>query len=107
MRQKIQSKNLNQPFWKFYKEKSIQIIDNGGWHFNSLLTAEEISIKLKSFAHSEFESTKYSDVEIIRNNIENYRDLFGRNRVYQKTALDNSFPDYILKNKDLFKEWVL
>ena len=107
MRQKIKSKNLNQPFWKFYKEKSIEILDNGGWHFNSLLTAEEISVKLKSFAHSEFESSKYSDVDIIRNNIANRRDLFGRNRVYQKVDLDSSFPKYILENKDLLKNWIL
>ena len=46
MRQKIKLKNLTAPFWKFYKEKSIQIIENGGWHFNSLSSAEEISKKL-------------------------------------------------------------
>ena len=54
MRQKVQVKNLSSPFWKFYKEKDIEVINNGGWHFNSLLTPEEISKKLKTFAHNEF-----------------------------------------------------
>ena len=43
MRQQIRVKNLSAPFWKLYKEKSIQVIKNGGWHFNCILTPEEIS----------------------------------------------------------------
>jgi len=107
MRQKIKTNNLNQPFWKFYKEKSIEVFNNGGWHFNSLLTAEDISIKLKTFAHTEFASSAYSDVEIIKNNIKKQRDLFKRNKFYNKIELDNSFPKYILKNKEKFKDWIL
>ena len=42
MRQKVQIKNLKKPFWKFYYEKDIEIYYNGGWHFNSILTPEEI-----------------------------------------------------------------
>jgi beta-1,4-mannosyl-glycoprotein beta-1,4-N-acetylglucosaminyltransferase len=107
MRQKIKTNNLNQPFWKFYKEKSIEVFNNGGWHFNSLLTAEDISVKLKTFAHTEFASSAYSDVEIIKNNIKKQRDLFKRNKFYNKIELDNSFPKYILKNKEKFKDWIL
>ena len=107
MRQKIKIKNLKQPFWKFYKEKSIKIYKNGGWHFNSLLTPIEISTKLKTFAHSEFASPEYSDINIIKKNIIEKRDLFKRNFFYNKVNLDNSFPDYILKNKNLFKDWIL
>ena len=107
MRQEIKVKNLNQPFWKLYKEKSIEIFKNGGWHFNSLLTAEDISIKLKTFAHTEFSSPIYSDVNVIKNNIEKKRDLFKRNKFYNKIDLDNSFPEYILRNKRKFKDWIL
>ena len=107
MRQEIKVKNLNQPFWKLYKEKSIEIFENGGWHFNSLLTAEDISIKLKTFAHTEFSSPIYSDVNVIKNNIEKKRDLFKRNKFYNKIDLDNSFPEYILRNKRKFKDWIL
>lgn len=107
MRQKIKTNNLNQPFWKFYKEKSIEVFNNGGWHFNSLLTAEDISIKLKTFAHTEFARPAYSDVAVIKNNIKNQRDLFKRNKFYNKIELDNSFPKYILKNKEKLKDWIL
>ena len=107
MRQKIVLKNLKTPFWKFYKNKNIEIIDNGGWHFNSLLSPKEISSKLKSFAHQEFSSPEYSDEKIIENNILNHRDLFKRNLKYEKVNLDSTFPKYINENKDLLKEWII
>jgi len=107
MRQKVQIKNLKKPFWKFYYEKDIEIYYNGGWHFNSILTPEEISKKLKTFAHTEYAGPEYSDLSIIKKNIEKKRDLFKRGRHYEKASLDKSFPEYILNNKLLFKDWIL
>ena len=54
MRQKVKSKNLSYSFFRFDKEKNIEIINNGGWHFNNIMDPEAISLKLKTFAHSEF-----------------------------------------------------
>ena len=107
IRQKIIKKNLSQPFWKFYKEKSIEIFDDGGWHFNSLLTPEEISLKLKTFAHTEFAKPEYSNLEIIKKNIEQKKDLFKRNHEYKKVDLDNTYPKYILNNKEKLNYWIL
>ena len=47
MRQHVKSKNLKYSFLRFDKEKNIQIFYNGGWHFNNIMTSEEISKKLK------------------------------------------------------------
>ena len=66
MRQKIKLKNLNYNFLRFDKEKSIQIFDNAGWHFNNILTPEEISLKLKTFAHTEFAQEKFSSINVIK-----------------------------------------
>lgn len=107
MRQKVLKKNLKKAFWKFYKEKNIEIIENGGWHFNSIISPAEISKKLKTFAHTEFSKNQYSDINIIKKNIEEHKDLFGRNITYTKVNMDNSFPEYILKNKNNLKEWIL
>ena len=107
MRQKVKKKNLLQPFWKFYKEKDIEVIEDGGWHFNSLLSPEEISVKLKTFAHTEFADSQYSDIHIIKKNIKEQRDLFKRNVTYKKTKLDESFPSYILQNQKNLKDWIL
>jgi beta-1,4-mannosyl-glycoprotein beta-1,4-N-acetylglucosaminyltransferase len=107
MRQKILSKNLNKSFLKFYKEKSIEIFKNGGWHFNSVMSPSEISKKLKTFAHTEFSNKKYSNIIKIKKNIQSYRDLFGRGIYYKKVNLDSSFPKYILENKKKLKKWIL
>ena len=106
MRQQIKYKNLSAPFWKFYKEKSIQIIDNGGWHFNCLLSPEEISKKLKTFAHTEVAADKYSNISVIEKNILEKKDLFLRGQIYEKIELNKTFPSYILENVSSLKEWI-
>ena len=60
LRQKIKSKNLNYNFFRFDKEKNIQLFNDGGWHFNNILTPKEISLKLRTFAHSEFSKKEFS-----------------------------------------------
>ena len=107
MRQKVKSKNLNNSFFRFDKEKSIQIFNNAGWHFNNILSPEEISLKLKTFAHSEFVAEKFSSVESIKNNIKNKIDLFGRGHKYEKVEIDHTFPNYLINNKEKFKKFII
>ena len=107
MRQKVASRNLKYKFYRFDKERSIECFDKGGWHFSYLLTPEEISLKLKTFAHSEFSSEKYSSTNIIKQNIEKKIDLFKRSHQYKKIELDSSYPEFILDNKDAFKDFIL
>ena len=66
LRQKVVSKNLKYKFFRFDKEKSIQLFNNGGWHFNCLMKAEDISIKLSTFAHTEYNLVKFTDINIIK-----------------------------------------
>ena len=106
MRQQIRHKNLSVPFWKFYKEKSIQIIGNGGWHFNCLLTPDEISKKLKTFAHTEVAGDEFSSLAVIKKNILEKKDLFKRGQIYEKVNLDKTFPKHILENASSLKKWI-
>ena len=107
MRQKVLKKNLKYSFFRVDKERSIQIIDTGGWHFNNLMSAAEISKKLKTFAHSEFSDEKFSSIKVIKKKIENKEDLFDRGYLYAKIKIDNSFPEYVLKNKSNLKKFIL
>ena len=66
MREKVRKKNLRYKFYRFDKEKNIQIFENGGWHFNNVMSPEKISKKLKTFAHNEFSSEEFSSVETIK-----------------------------------------
>tara|TARA_Y100000768_G_scaffold179551_1_gene134492 strand:- start:479 stop:1285 length:807 start_codon:yes stop_codon:yes gene_type:complete len=107
MRQKIKSKNLKYSFLRFDKEKSIQIFENAGWHFNNIMEPKEISLKLKTFAHTEFSSEKYSDIDIIKSKIDKKIDLFNRGHQYKKITLDQTFPKYLLDNYQLYKKFIL
>ena len=94
------------PFWKFYKTKW-NIVKNGGWHFSFLMKPEEIKKTITSFAHSEYNNNKYTDLKKIKNSIENKIDLFDRPLVYEKNNFDKTFPDYVFNNKEKFKDWIL
>ena len=107
MRQKVRSKNLKYNFIRFDKEKSIEIFNNGGWHFNNIMEPELISLKLKTFAHSEFSENKFSDIEIIRSKIDKRIDLFNRGHQYKKVELDNTFPEYLVYNLKKYKTFIL
>ena len=107
MRQKVLSKNLNYSFFRFNKEKNIEIFKNGGWHFNNIMSAEKISLKLKTFAHKEYSSSKFSDPQIIQKKIDEKIDLFDRGYKYKKINLDTSFPDYLINNKLDYKEFII
>ena len=39
--------------------------------------------------------------------IKNNADLFNRNIFYKKISLDNSFQDYLVKNKSFYKKWII
>ena len=95
------------PFWRIDKPKNIQIIENGGWHFAYLQSAENISKKIKSFAHGEFNKEEFSNENIIQNKIKKSEDIFGRGYRIKRVDVDKSFPDYILDNKEALKKWIV
>ena len=107
MRQKIRAKNLKYKFYRFDKEKNIELFYNAGWHFNNIMSPEEISLKLKTFAHSEFSGDRYSSPNIIEKKIKNREDLFGRGHKYNIVKLNEDFPEYILKNISKFEEYII
>ena len=107
MRQKIKSRNLNYNFLRIDKEKNIQIFNDGGWHFNNILDPQEISLKLKTFAHSEFSSEEFSSPNVIKEKIEKKIDLFNRGYNYKKIEINETFPKYFLNNLEKYKKFII
>jgi beta-1,4-mannosyl-glycoprotein beta-1,4-N-acetylglucosaminyltransferase len=77
-------------------------IDDGGWHFtymggdSSVSVANRVAQKIKYAAHQEFNTKKvHSNLE---ENIYKGRDIFGRRAKFRITAIDDSFPEYLVKN---------
>ena len=95
------------PFWRIDKIKNLQIIENGGWHFAYLQSPENISKKIKSFAHGEFNKSEITNEENIKIKIEKGEDIFERGYQLKKVEVDSKFPKYILDNKDKFEKWII
>ena len=103
----LKLKNIKYPFWRIDKEKNIELIKNGGWHFTYLMNPKEIIKKIESMAHSEFNKKEFKNEHIVENNIKNLKDPFGRDLRLTKVEIENSFPKYLRDNIDLYKDWIL
>lgn len=103
----LKVKNIYSPFWKFYKEKSIQLIKNGGWHFTYLMSPKEILYKIRNMAHTELNKNNFANLKSIEDKIQNLEDIFERKNLYQKVKIDKTYPKYILNNRSKFKNFIL
>ena len=94
------------PFWRIDKQKNLQIINNGGWHFAYLQDVKNISKKIKSFAHGEFNKAEIVSEKNIELKINQGEDVLGRGYKIKKIEIDSSYPKYIINNKDKLKNWI-
>ncbi len=76
-------------------------------HFAYLQNPENISKKIKSFAHGEFNRDDIANEEKIQLKIEKNEDIFGRGYEIKRIEMDESFPKYVLDNKEKLKEWIV
>ncbi len=100
-----------------YKQNSVELVKNGGWHFSNLKTYENLEKKyLNDENHAEYE-LQNSSIEKIKDNIKrkvvpyNYRakkDSLDRFSETKLTKVDTILlPSYIRNNIDKFKEWII
>ena len=118
-------KNKKYPFWRIdtlfsnTRYINLEIINDGGWHFTNIMTAEKLYEKLTNFGHhDEFELSgmtvndlqkKIDNKEVFFNHFvdkEKYKERWNFN--YKLKKIDNHhLPDYLnsADNKVKFKEW--
>ena len=94
----------NYPFWRIDK-RHLQII-KGGWHFSYLQTSDQIMKKIKSFSHGEFNSRDMNEKKI-ESKMLNNEDIFGRGFKLNKVEIDQSYPEFILENKNKLSKWII
>ena len=115
-------KNKKYPFWRLdthfskSKQTNLKIIEDGGWHFTNLKTAEEIYTKLSNFGHhNEFDASGVTAKDIqkcIDNRVVNYNhqadksegNKYNANYKLQLVG-DETLPNYLTNNKDKYKDW--
>ena len=94
------------PWWRFDKPENVYIIKNGGWHFSFLYDVDGIIKKISSFQHTEFDKEEFKNKEQIELKIKEGKDIFNRNFNFKKINLDENFPDFIVQNKNKYKDWI-
>lgn len=94
------------PWWRLDKPKNMYVIKNGGWHFSFLYNVDGIIKKISSYQHTEFDTNDIKDKAKIIEKIENGRDIFNRNYNFQRINIDDRFPEYLVKNKNKYINWI-
>ncbi len=115
-------KSKKYPIWRldtlFSKKKysNLHFVKNGGWHFTCLRTPEELEKKLLSFAHHyEFEESGLK-IDDLRNLIKEKRVMYDHKidqkdfkwsgKSILKKIEDRQLPEYIISNKQKYREWL-
>ena len=100
------------------KRQDMEKVMDAGWHFSYLGSSNDISKKINNFSHSEFDNKQFNNLEKIQKAINNGDDLFSRKKGHEHFKgdvrsfkiiyedIDNKYPEYILKNKEKFKELI-
>ena len=102
-------------YFSDFKNVSVEIVNNGGWHFSNLKSAKQLEKKyLNDENHAEYE-LKDTSYETIKDNIlrkvvpYNYEVDKSSNQRFNETKLDNIdlnyLPKYINNNIEKYKEW--
>ena len=100
-------KTKKRHFWKIFKDKEPQLIEDAGWHFSFLKTPAYIKQKIISYSHQEFNKDEFINEKNIEKKINEGKDLFNRKIKYRAIKVDETFPEYIYKNKNYFKNWII
>ena len=115
-------KGKSYPLWRidtlFSKKKyfNINYVNNGGWHFTNIKSPEDLYLKHSNYLHHlEFEKSGI-DIDKMKKIIEEKRVLYNLNTdkkenkwnssITLNKAKDNVLPQYLIQNKNKYKEWL-
>jgi len=101
------------PLWRIDKFRLNNILEEGGWHFCNLKSAEELLYKYSNLCETNDayvfkEKINLEDLKIeqIQKKIVKGEDIIGRKENYKVKKIDTSFPKEILENKEKLKKWI-
>ena len=103
-------------FFSKIKYSNIKFIDNGGWHFTNLKSADEIKRKLKSYLHhrefdikpltiNQIDKLIKDKIAIYDLNVDKRNQKIGDGKRLENYNLEK-LPNYISNNLNKFKEWI-
>ena len=116
-------KNKKYPIWRIdtlfarNKYSNIIFINDGGWHFTNMKSPEEIFSKLNSFLHNVDFKLSGLNLDDIKKMVSQKKIMYDHFADQRKVDRWNSpvvlkpvditiLPEYIIKNRDKFKDWL-
>ena len=116
-------KNKKYPFWRLdtvlsnKKYSNIEFVEDGGWHFTNMKSPEEIYLKLNTFLHNvdfKLSGLKLDDIKKMVKEKKILYDHFADQKKVEKwdspVTLEAinilNLPDYVINNKNKFKDWI-
>lgn len=97
----------NLTFDDIRRSKSGFRLHTNGKHFSYLGSPSDISLKIKSFSHKEYNKEEFTNKIKIKNRIANKKDPFDRNKVLEVVEIDSTYPNTILQNLDKWKDFII
>ena len=95
---------------------SVEFVDDGGWHFSNIKSAEEIEYKLRSYLHHREFDVNPLKTEEIKNIINKKQAIYDLkvdkrvNKIGNGSRLEkyptNRLPLYLQLNLSKFKKWI-
>tara|TARA_B100001029_G_C15041125_1_gene443697 strand:+ start:296 stop:1174 length:879 start_codon:yes stop_codon:yes gene_type:complete len=115
-------KNKEYPWWRVdvmfsnFKQRDLEIVNDGGWHFTNIKTPEKLLEKLKNFGHHDEFDESGIDLNFIKSKIENKEVFYDhfldkknpnkwRSNYKLKKVSNSILPEYIIKNHQKYKNW--
>ena len=103
-------------FFSKKKYYNLEIIENGGWHFTNIKSPENIDYKMKNFLHHlEYEESGIN-LNDIKKSISEKKIIYDYFADKRASKINNGgkleklnfteLPEYIIINKDKYKEWI-
>ena len=115
-------KDKKYPFWRldtiFSKKKysNISFIEQGGWHFSNMKTAEAIEKKMRTYLHHREYDVKPLGVDRIKEIIKNKKSVYNLKTDMKNEKIDGTqdlsisnikeLPFYIQNNINKYKNWI-
>ena len=63
--------------------------------------------KISSFSHGERNKPEFANEKNIEEKINMHQNIFDLGFTYKKINIDDTFPKYIIDNKEKLKEWII
>jgi beta-1,4-mannosyl-glycoprotein beta-1,4-N-acetylglucosaminyltransferase len=81
-------------------------VEDGSWHWSFFGDADTVRAKMDAYEHQENNLPQFRDS--MEERIEKGIDPFGRDYLYtpQVVPIDDTFPEYIIKNKDKLAKYI-